>query len=572
MNLFRRPKNCVRNEIDPDEIFLDSKNIPGFDVHQFEGRLEKPISITTIVSLSVAFCILALVLLGKAWLLQAKDGAEYAAMSENNTLDETTIFSERGAIFDRNGVKLAWNAVDPEEPDFSSRVYIQDSGFGHVLGYIKYPTKDKQGNYYRKNFEGVSGIEKYFNDVLQGEHGLRILTTDALGNIESESVVRPAKDGENLNLSLDANIQEKLHESIAGLAQRVGFSGGGGIIMDVYTGEVIALTSYPEYKSGIMSDGSDKKTITDYLTDTRKPLFNRVLSGLYTPGSIVKPYVALAALEENTIDPNKEIISTGSISIPNPYDKTKKTVFMDWKAHGAVDMRKAIAVSSNVYFYEVGGGFEGQKGLGIDRLNKYFSMMGFGKSTDSGFFTSPAGTVPSPTWKDKVFPGDPWRIGDTYFTSIGQYGFQVTPFQMVRAVASIANGGTYLMPSILKFSTSSQTHIISSDLPVSASNIQIIREGMRQGAQTGTASGLNVPYVKVAAKTGTAELGVSKAFVNSWVAGFFPYESPRYAFVVMMEHGPRTNIYGATFVMRELLDWMNVNAPEYLAVPESTQN
>ncbi len=567
MNLFRRSKNCVRNEIDPDEIFLDSKNMPGFDVHQFEGRLEKPISVTTIVSLMAAFCLLIVILLGKAWILQAKDGAEYAAMSENNTLDETTIFSERGAIFDRNGLKLAWNAVDPEEPDFSSRVYTEDAGFGHILGYVKYPTKDRQGNYYRKNFDGVSGLEKYFNDELQGTHGLRIVTTDALGKIESESVIRPAKDGENLNLSVDAPIQNKLHEAVSGLASRVGFSGGGGIIMDVTTGEVIALTSYPEYKSSIMSNGSDVETIGKYLTDARKPLFNRVLSGLYTPGSIVKPYVALAALEEKTIDPEKEIVSTGSISVPNPYDKTKKTVFMDWKAHGAVDMRKAIAVSSNVYFYQVGGGFEGQKGLGIDRLNKYFSMFGFGKSTPDGFFASPAGTVPSPSWKDKVFPGDPWRIGDTYFTSIGQYGFQVTPLQMVRAVSSIANGGSYLTPTILRVSTTSPQTIVSEQIPVNGSNLQIIREAMRQGAQTGTASGLNVPYVKVAAKTGTAELGVYKSFVNSWVTGFFPYENPRYAFVVMMEHGPRTNIYGATSVMREMLDWMNLNAQDYFVTP-----
>ena len=132
-----------------------------------------------------------------------------------------------------------------------------------------------------------------------------------------------------------------------------------------------------------------------------------------SPGSIVKPYVAIAALEEKVIDPEKEILSTGSISVPNPYDPTRKTVFMDWKAHGLVDMRRAIAVSSNVYFYEVGGGFEGQPGLGIARLNKYFRMFGLGKSVDGGLFDGPAGTVPSPEWKERVFPGDPWRIGDT---------------------------------------------------------------------------------------------------------------------------------------------------------------
>lgn len=566
MNFLRRQKSCIRHEIDPDEIFLDSKNLPGLDVDQFEGRIEKPISLGTIISLSIIFSLLLCVLLGKAWILQVKKGESFNTISQNNSLDKTVIYAERGAIFDRNGVRLAWNSVDPEEPDFSTRVYTKDSGFGHILGYIKYPTKDKKGNYYQKNFQGVSGIEKYYNDQLQGSHGLKIIQSNALGAVESESVVRPASDGKNLTLSIDAKVQKKLYEAIAGLADRVGFSGGGGVIMNIHTGEILALTSYPEYKSSIMVDGSDSKTISGYLTDKRKPLFNRVLSGLYTPGSIVKPYVALAALEEGTIAPETQILSTGSISVQNPYDPTRKTVFMDWKAHGLVDMRKAIAVSSNVYFYEVGGGFGDQPGLGIERLNRYFSLFGLGKGTDDGFFASPKGTIPSPIWKDKVFPGDPWRIGDTYFTSIGQYGFQVTPFQMIRAVSTIANGGTYLTPSI--FTVATGTPVISEQIPINPAHFKIVREGMREGALIGSASGLNVEYMKIAAKTGTAELGVSKSFVNSWVAGFFPYENPQYAFVVVMERGPRTNIYGATFVMRELFDWMHTVYPKYIESAE----
>lgn len=563
-NLFRRPKSVIRKDIDPDEIFLDSKNLPGLDVHQFEGRIEKPISLGTIVALSVVFSLILAVLLGKAWFLQAKEGKKYALMSENNALNDTIIFAERGAILDRNGVKLAWNVVDPAEEDFSKRAYIKEPGFGHILGYMKYPSKDKQGNYYRKNFEGVAGIEKYWNKELEGSHGLKILETDALGDVASESVIRPAVDGENLTLSIDSRIQKKMYESIKGLAERVGFMGGGGMIMDVTTGEVIAITSYPEYKSAVMTDGTDAELISKYLEDKRKPFLNRVTGGLYTPGSIVKPFVALAALEEEIIDPRKQIVSTGSISIPNPYDKTRFTVFSDWKAHGPVDMRKAIAVSSNVYFYEIGGGFEDQPGLGIDRLNKYFSMFGLGKENNDKFFAGPGGTVPSPSWKERVFPGDQWRIGDTYFTSIGQYGFQVTPLQMIRAVAMIANGGAYITPSLFKQATSTVPGGVS--VPIEPEHFKIVREGMKQGAETGSASGLNVNYVKIGAKTGTAELGISKAYVNSWVEGFFPYEDPRYAFIVMMERGPRANVYGATFVMRELFDWMKLEAPEYFSL------
>ncbi len=562
MNIFRRNKTCIRREIDPDEIFLDSTNLPGLDTNQFEGRIEKPISITAIITLSIFFSFLIAVLIIKAWFIQVRDGEKYSAMSEHNSSDETVMYAARGAVFDRNGVKLAWNSVDPEYPDFSVRSYSKEPGFGHVLGYVKYPTKDKQGHYFQKEFVGVSGIEKYYNDILEGTHGIKITQSNALGKIESESIIRPPVPGKNLTLSIDARVQEKIYTSIKDLALRVGFNGGGGIIMDVYTGEILALTSYPDYQSSIMVLGSDTETIQSYLTDKRKPLFNRVLSGLYTPGSIVKPYVALAALEEGTIDPKKQILSTGSISIQNPYDPNRKTTFMDWKAHGLVDMRRAIAVSSNVYFYQIGGGFGDQKGLGIEKLNTYFSLFGLGKGVSEGFFTSPQGTIPSPLWKDRVFPGDPWRIGDTYFTSIGQYGFQVTPLQMVRAVGALANNGTYLTPSIFKFSTS--TPIISRTIDIDIDNFTVIKEGMRLGALVGSASGLNVPYVRVAAKTGTAELGVSKAFVNSWIEGFFPYENPRYAFVVVMERGPRANVYGATYVMRELFDWMHTEYPVYL--------
>lgn len=551
-------------EIYPDEIFLDSENLPDFDVHQFEGRIEKPISLTTIVSLSVVFGIFFVVLLGRSWVLQAEDGALYAAKSEANRLKESVLFAERGAIYDRRGEKLAWNSLPANgESDFSVRVYTKDDGFSHILGYVKYPAKDKYGVYYRKDFEAMDGVEKYFNTVLSGSQGLKIVETDALGEVQSESTLRPSRDGENLTLSIDARLQKKLYEAIHELANRVGFTGGGGALMDVHTGEILALTSYPEYDNAVMALGTDSKKISGYFSDTRKPFLDRMIGGLYTPGSIVKPYVALGALEEDIISPERQILSTGSISVQNPYDPDKKTLFNDWKAHGLVDMQRAIAVSSNVYFYEIGGGYEDQEGLGIDRIEKYLSLFELGKSPTSGFFSGPQGTIPSPAWKDRVFPGDPWRIGDTYYTAIGQYGFQVTPLQMLRAVGALANEGTLLVPTILSVASSSLPVAPGKTLPVSARNIDIVKGGMRLGAEIGSASGLNVPYVKVAAKTGTAELGVSKQFVNSWVIGFFPYDNPRYAFTIIMERGPRANVYGATYVMRELLDWMALYAPEY---------
>jgi penicillin-binding protein 2 len=226
-------------------------------------------------------------------------------------------------------------------------------------------------------------------------------------------------------------------------------------------------------------------------------------------------------------------------------------------------MKRAIAVSSDVYFYEIGGGFENQKGLGIANIERYMKMFGFGLKEDGLFFEGPQGVVPSPAWKAKAFPGDPWRIGDTYFTSIGQYGWQSTPLQAIKATASIANGGKLPVPSVMAIATGTEMVSIP-QIQIDNRLFEVAKEGMRDAVSGGgTSAGLNVAYVDVAAKTGTAELGSKKQFVNSLVVGFFPYDKPRYAFTVVMERGPVHNSFGGVFVMRGLLDWMSQNATEY---------
>lgn len=548
-----------RNEIEPDEIFLDSSNLPKFDTHQFEGRLVSPISKRNITLLAVFFSLAFAGIAAKVWSLQIANGAKYSERSENNRLRHLTVFSPRGVIYDRNGKELAWN-IFGEDKEFALRKYTDTPGFSHILGYIKYPAKDSSGFYYNEDYVGKTGIEKFFNGELSGENGLKITETNALGKVQSESVIRPPKEGGNLTLSIDAEVQSKFYESIAGLSQRAGFSGGAGVIMNAQNGEVLAMANYPEYSSQIMSDGKDGAAIESYLKDKNKPFLNRVVDGLYTPGSIVKPFVALGALTEKIISPSDTIFSGGSITVPNIYNPSKPSVFTEIRAHGFVDMRKALAESSNVYFYEIGGGYENQKGLGIYNIEKYARMFGFGSDFPEGFFSGKSGVVPNPEWKKKNFADSDWRIGDTYNTSIGQYGFQITPMQAVRAVSAIANGGKILNPSIVLNSSDAEAKSID----IKSEDFQVVREGMRGAVLYGTAVGLNIPQAEVAAKTGTAELGTVKKFVNSWAIGFFPYQNPKYAFAVLMERGPSVNLIGGLFVMRELFDWMSVNAPQYL--------
>lgn len=559
---FKRTSRGAYREIAPDEIFLDSTNLPKFNTHQLEGRLEHPISSKKIFFAGMVFLAIALLLLSRSWVLQVRKGEAYTILGERNSLRTSVIFASRGLIFDRNGLPLVTNVAHDSHPEYPSREYIAEDGFAHVVGYVEYPKQDSTGAFFRTRYTGKDGVEAYYNELLAGENGLKITEENALGVVESESTVQSPRYGVNLTLSIDARLQGKLYEFIASLASERGFEGGAGVIMDVASGELLAVTSYPEFNSTVMSEGSDSKAISAYLSDTRQPFLDRSISGLYTPGSIVKPFLALGALAEGVIDPEKEILSTGSISIPNPFDPALRSVFTDWKAHGYVDMRRALAVSSDVYFYEVGGGFESQPGIGIANIKKYMELFGFGTERPGDLLLGIAGTLPDPKWKAETFDGEIWRIGDTYNTSIGQYGMQVTPMQAVRAAAALANGGILLEPTVLY--RGNEGREFSKNLGIPSENLSVVTEGMRDAVLYGTASGLNIPTVKIAAKTGTAELGSKKQFVNSWVIGFFPYGAPRYAFAVVMERGPHNNTVGALYVMRQFMEWLSLNTPEYL--------
>ncbi|TSD03053.1 MAG: Penicillin-binding protein 2 [Parcubacteria group bacterium Athens0714_16] len=554
----RKTKRPKYSDIDPDEIFADSHNFPNFDKSQLEGRIEKPISKKSILGLGIVLLLICFVFVSKIWILQIKKGESYLIESEQNHLKKTIIFAKRGVVYDRNKELLVWNTKEKEE-DFYLRKYTNLGGFSHLLGFINYPLKDNSGFYYQEEVIGMSGVEKFFNEQIGGVNGSKISEIDALMNVKSESTIWPPVDGEDIVLSIDSKVQNKLYENIKSLSQSVGFSGGAGVIMDIKTGEIIAITSYPEFDSQIMSDGIEEEKIRSFVTNTNKPFLDRVNMGLYTPGSIVKPFMAIGALNENIIKPETQILSMGQIEIQNPYDSTKKSVFKDWKAHGWVDLKQALAVSSNVYFYEIGGGFGSQRGLGIEKINSYVKAFGLGEETGINLYES-SGIIPSPEWKKENFDGEVWRLGDTYNTAIGQYGFQVTPIQMVRGVATIANNGGIVTPTVL-FGDQINVKKIPIDIPQKF--FDAVKGGMRESALTGTAKGLNIVGFDIAAKTGTAELGTVKKTVNSWAVGFFPYKNPKYAFAVVMEKGPRDNVIGGVFVMRGLFDWMIQNTPEY---------
>jgi penicillin-binding protein 2 len=548
----RRRRN---REIDPEDIFLDSSNLPEFESGRLEGRLEKPLSEGNHLGLLIGASALFAILCVKAVTVSVIGGETYAAQSERNRLRPDIVFAERGAIVDRNGETLAANVASDE--GFPTRSYASP-GFAHLLGYVSYPKKDKKGNYFDTEIKGLAGVERAFEERLAGVNGTLLIEENALGDMQSSGTIVPPVPGETLTLSVDKRVESALYDAIKELADKIPYKGGAGVIMDVETGELLAITSYPEYDPNILSSGEPVDIIQGYATDPREPYLDRPVSGLYTPGSIVKPLIAAGALSDGIISAAKEIVSTGRLVVPNPYNPELPSIFNDWKAHGATDMRRAIAVSSDVYFYTVGGGFGDQKGLGIERLTYWYKAFGLDTTTGIELEAENSGFLPTPSWKEETFE-DPWRVGDTYNTSIGQYAVQITPLEAVRMTAAIANGGKLLSPTVLL-----GTPVEGETIGISPEALQVAREGMRMSVTEGTALGLNsYPYANAAGKTGTAQLGYNNEWYNSWVIGFFPYDKPKYAFAVVMERAPAGTSVGGVYVMSRVFEAMRNTAPEY---------
>jgi len=549
-------------EIAPEDIFLDATNIAEFDRSRFEGRIETPLPRSTFIGLLSVMILLVGILIGRAWVLQGLRGAAFAEQSEHNVLKSVTLFAPRGVITDRQGVVLAENTA--KDDGSVLRTYPYPS-LSQVLGYVSYPRKDSKGVYYTTNEIGMSGLEAEYDALLSGQNGQLLTETDALGVVRSQGSIVAPVEGAPLHLSIDVALQEFFSTAIADTARAHHFLAGAGVIMDVQTGGVQALVSYPSYDANVMASGGPTATIESYTTDPGRPFLDHVVQGVYVPGSIVKPIVASGALSDGIITAATIINDPGSISIDDPYTPGKKYVYTGWKALGPVDVRKAIAWSSDIFFYTLGGGFKNQVGLGIDRLDYWYRAFGLGTTTGIDLAGEANGLVPTPEWKRKAF-NESWYLGDTYFTAIGQYAMQVTPIQMVRAIAAIANGGRLVTPTLLYGRSAPALSV-----PVDLAQLAVVREGMRLGVTGALAGAINLPYVSVAAKTGTAQTGTKNEFDNSWVVGFFPYDHPRYAFAVVLERGPQGQGEQSVNVMAQLFDRLhNADSPYIGGIATST--
>lgn len=429
------------------------------------------------------------------------------------------------------------------------RIYEDSMAFSHILGFVSQSGLQS---------EGKSGLELFYNKDLSGEPGKTEITVTATGEPRGEVSETPPRPGNSLILNIDAELQEHLYQELSRQLELLKARRAAAVALDPRTGAVRALVSIPSFDNVQLSTGISQEEFQKLLHNQDGPFFNRALSGQYPPGSTIKPVIATAVLEENIIDPKKQIFVTGQISVPSVFDPDIVYVFKDWRPQGWVDLVKAIAVSSNVYFYTVGGGYGDIKGLGIKKLNQWFRKFGLGQVTGIDLPGEKKGFIPTPEWK-KQTQHRTWFIGDTYNVSIGQGNLLVTPLQVAVYTAAIANGGFLMKPYILQKIESFRGKTVAEFGPTIVSRVvddpkhlEIVREGMRQAVTTGSAQLLKQVPVPVAGKTGTAQ--VSGGRNHGWFTGFAPYDNPELVITVLVENG----IGGTTAavpVAQRVLQW-----------------
>ncbi len=451
------------------------------------------------------------------------------------------------------------------------RKYTGGPAFSSVLGYIGRVSKsdlEANVNFTAQDFIGKSGVEAFYNKTLEGTPGVNVILKDARGAVLHQESRSAPTIGTSLKLTIDGGLQTYLHDRLASGLRSLGRQVGIGLVMDPETGEVLSLVNLPDFDNNLLSNPMGKNAeVQSLLTSPQKPLFDRAVSGMYNPGSTIKPLVGIGALKDGVIDPARQIFSPGFLLVPNPYNSSTPSKYLDWRYQGNVDMASAIAQSSDVYFYVVGGGSPAESipllndqsdygiaGLGISRLNGWWQRFGLGLPTGIDMPNEAPGFLPTPEWKQKAL-GTPWLLGDTYNVSIGQGDLLLTPLQLLSYIGAVGNGGKIYRP----FVNASSTPALNKDISDLAPQIQEIQKGMRETVTSpkGTAYTMNDLPFPVCAKTGSAQVQ-NNTQENALFVGYAPCDHPKIALLILIENSKEGSL-NAVPIAKDVLSWYYEN-------------
>jgi penicillin-binding protein 2 len=445
-----------------------------------------------------------------------------------------------------------------------ARKYYQDGSSSHIIGYVSDASvKDLESSELLREINtpglktGKSGLEKYLNEKMIGKPGLQRFEVNAYGKRIKELKFIQGIPGTDFKVTLDQEVQKVASKQLEGHSGSV-------CVMDIYTGDIVSIVSKPSFDPNKFVHGISRNDWNELITNERKPLINKPISGLYPPGSTIKPVVALSALENDVINPKFTVECKGSVE---KYGR----IYHCWKekGHGFMNLRDAIKQSCDIYFYEVA------RRLGIDRLSVTAKEFGLGKKVLASLIEEKTGVVPNTKWKLKNI-GKGWVLGETMISGIGQGYFLSTPLQLCLMMAQLANGGYEIKPRIIddkyalqdtinswreKFTTESNNKIFSQSnlksLNKNKENIKFILDSLYGATNEPQGTSFSSRYKSsdymFAGKTGTSQIRTITAEErelksknkdlpykkrdHALFVGFAPYKKPRYAISVVVEHG-----------------------------------
>ena len=464
-------------------------------------------------------------------------------------------------------INLFLHELNGVEPIVSVARTYPDNSSAHILGYVsQISAKDLKTKKYLKDLSvpgmtvGKTGLERKLDEKIIGKVGFQRYEVNAFGKRIKQIQINEGQSGTSFKTTLDYEVQKYSNELLDDKAAAV-------CVMDIYNGDIVSLVSAPTFEPNSFVHGLDKKYWDSLIKDGKKPLTNKAMSGLYPPGSTIKTIVALSALENKIIKPSDTFRCTGKIELHG-----EKFHCWEKKGHGIVNLRKGIQRSCDVYFYEVA------RKLGVDRLSETAKKFGLGKKVLSDFAEERSGVVPNTKWKKK-FIGQNWYIGETLHSGIGQGYFQSTPIQLCLMTAQIANGGYKIKPRIIfdkknndlrdyiKYKNNNPNKPLPSNLLLKnlsferllddEQNIKIIKDAMFSSSNepggTSYRHRMENPKFTFAGKTGSSqfkrfteaqrEAEVKQTDLNykdrdhALFIAFAPYNNPKYAISVVVEHG-----------------------------------
>lgn len=469
-----------------------------------------------------------LILIGRLVELQIIQGSYYRNLSEGNRIDRIKIKAERGKILARGGE------------------YLGGPDFAHITGYIQEanelevgkvdPNCIEKGTYKLGQTVGRGGLQEKYNCILTGIDGEELVEVNSLGERIRIIGTKLPIAGSDVKTNIDYNLQKAVAHEMEGKI--------GSVVATDKNGQVLALFSSPSF---------DPMDIKPSLTNPDLPLFNRAIGGLYHPGSIFKPLVAAAALEEGKIDKNFRYIDTGVVTTESVYGNYS---YSNWYftqyggKEGEIDLTKALARSTDTFFYKIG------EAVGINGLVDWMKKFGLTKLTDIDISGEILSLVPSPDWKEKV-KHEKWFLGNTYHFSIGQGDLALTPIAIHRADLAVSNGGRLCSLKLVGGTK-------CTDLKIKRENIELIKEGMKKACQPageGRNAGTGFTFfdfpekhngLEVACKTGTAETNEDDK-THAWFTVFSPIDNPEIHLTVMVEKsGEGSKVAGP--IARKIMD------------------